>query len=82
MMDILTVKYFGILADIAQKNEEQFPLDITDSSLKRLQSKLEICYPEMKNIPYVIAVNQSIVNTKEKLKHNDELALLPPFSGG
>lgn len=78
----LTVKYFGILADIVQKHEEQFLLDVEDNSLKSLQLMLETRYPEIKNITYSIAVNQCILNTGAKLKPNDELALLPPFSGG
>jgi molybdopterin converting factor small subunit len=38
---------------------------------------------ELKDIAYVIAVNQSVVASGlVTINENDELALLPPFAGG
>lgn len=80
---IVTVKYFGMVADVTQKNEEQFQLSSsTLSMLYSLKSKIEEQYLELKNITYSFAVNQSIVNEDMALNHQDEIALLPPFAGG
>jgi len=76
---MITVKYFGAVAEVTQKKEEQF--SITDS-LFGLRSQIESQYPEIKQIPYSLALNRSIVKEDAKLNENDEIALLPPFAGG
>ena len=79
---IITVKYFGLVADITQKKEEQLFLENEAMTLNQLQSKLEAQYPELKNTTYSFAINQSLSQSNESLKNNDEIALLPPFAGG
>ena len=76
---MIIVKYFGPIADVAQKKEEQFS---SVNSLYELQSKIESQYPEIKRITYALAVNQSIIRVDVELNDYDEIALLPPFAGG
>jgi len=76
---MIIIKYFGAIADITQKKEEQFQ---TVDSLYELQSEIESQYPEIKTIRYSLALNQSIVKEDAELNDNDEIALLPPFAGG
>jgi len=78
----ITIKYFGLVADITQKKEEHISFESEDFTLKQLQSILEEHYPELKNMTYSFAVNQSLTQLNEVLKNNDEIALLPPFAGG
>ena len=79
---IITVKYFGLVADITLKKEEQLFFESEAKTLKQLQTKLEAQYPELKNTTYSFAVNQLLSQSNETLKNNDEIALLPPFAGG
>lgn len=81
MMEI-TLKYFGIIADITEKSEEMFSIEEKDSTLNLIQSKLEIKYPKILFINYSIAVNKKLLQNDILLKNNDIVALLPPFSGG
>ena len=76
---MITVKYFGAVADVTQKKEERFSIV---GSLFELQSKIESQYPEIKQIPYSLALNRLIIKEDAKLNENDEIALLPPFAGG
>ncbi len=78
----ITVKYFGIIADFTKKKEEEFHLNETMNSMQSLQFHLEKLYPETKNATYSLALNQSIINENTLLQSQDEIALLPPFSGG
>ena len=78
----ITVKYFGIIADITQKKEEVFFVDKESNTLKKLQVKLEINYPKILVINYSIAVNKKFLQNDISLKSNDIIALLPPFAGG
>ncbi|WP_298224988.1 MoaD/ThiS family protein [Flavobacterium sp.] len=80
-MDI-TVKYFGIIADVTSKKEETFTLSDAVNSIQSLQFHLEQLYPEIKNTTYSLAINQKLTNQNETLQDQDEIALLPPFSGG
>ncbi len=78
----ITLKYFGIIADITQKKEEVF-FDKNESiTLKTLQSKIEVKYPKILVINYSIAVNEKFLQNDFELKNKDIVAFLPPFAGG
>ncbi len=50
--------------------------------LKELKKYLIKKYPQLKNETFFISVNQKIVNKNVELKEKDEIAFLPPVSGG
>lgn len=79
----ITVKYFGIIADITQKKEEVFHLENDLNTVKLLKSKIEVNYPKVLVVNYSIALNKTIVtNCEVGLNDKDEVAFLPPFAGG
>jgi len=78
----ITVKYFGAIADITHKKEEQFLLESSSGSVELLQLELEKKYPSICQNSYSIAVNQLVTHQNVALKDQDEIALLPPFAGG
>ncbi|HEU4788123.1 MAG TPA: MoaD/ThiS family protein [Flavobacterium sp.] len=78
----ITLKYFGLLADITQLKEEQFSFDEDTISVFELKSKIESSYQNMQNAAYNIAINQTISDLKTTIKDNDVIAFLPPFAGG
>lgn len=75
----LNILFFGQLTDFVQKNEintEYF------KDISVLKNYLEKEFPKLKNAEYSISVNRNIINENTALADNDEIALLPPFSGG
>jgi molybdopterin synthase sulfur carrier subunit len=78
----ITLKYFGLLADITQLKEEQFTFEEDTISVSALKSKIENSYQNMQNITYNIAVNQTMSDLKTAIKDKDVIAFLPPFAGG
>lgn len=78
----ITVKYFGIIADIAQKKEEVLFIDGNCNTLNKLQSSMEIKYPKMLDVNYSVAINKLFANCDMDLNNKDEVAFLPPFAGG
>jgi len=78
----ITVKYFGVVADITQKKEEQLHFESDAVSLNSVQSKLEQIYSEIKITKYSFAINHSMTKGDLIVNDNDEIALLPAFSGG
>ena len=78
----ITLKYFGLLADITQLKEEQFTFDEETISVSALKSKIESSYQDMQNTTYTIAVNQAMSSLQSTIKDKDVIAFLPPFAGG
>lgn len=79
---ILNIKYFGVLADITKKKEEQVVLDDSNLTVNSLKLKMESVYQELQKNSYSIAVNQTISGMDVTIKHQDVIAFLPPFTGG
>ncbi len=70
---------FGIIAEKVQAKELMLEnVSDTDSLRKHLAEK----YPALSGIKISIAVNKNIVTQNTVLNHGNEVALLPPFSGG
>tara|TARA_R110000737_G_scaffold352064_1_gene396494 strand:- start:49172 stop:49414 length:243 start_codon:yes stop_codon:yes gene_type:complete len=78
----ITIKYFGRIADITNKNEEEFISEDTSLSTGSLINNLQLIYADLRNATYVLAVNETITKVDVQLKNNDIIALLPPFAGG
>ncbi len=78
---MITVKYFGAIAELTKSNEEEF--SFSNMPLSELISALEQKY-KLGTLSFTVAVNQKIVQNPVdySLKTNDIIALLPPFAGG
>ncbi len=76
----MRVLLFGKLKDIIGTNS------IEVRGLKRISDLKEFLFqkfPELKNQTFSISVNFEIVLEEDlEIKENDEIALLPPISGG
>ncbi|TVP41594.1 MoaD/ThiS family protein [Candidatus Nitrosocosmicus arcticus] len=80
----VTVLYFAQIHETTRTKQEIMELS-TNTSIKDLVSIILTRYPNIKNIKNVkISVNYHIVNSNSNpiLKNDDEVALLPPISGG
>ena len=75
----LKIKYFGLLAEITDCNEETF--EFSKSTVSELLGELFIKYPSLKQKDFKVAQNHEIVSNNSIIT-NPEIALLPPFSGG
>jgi sulfur-carrier protein len=70
---------FGRMSELLKANE--LVLD-NCSNIMDLKSHLEQHYPSTKEISFLIAVNKKVVHENIELNGQDEIALLPPYSGG
>jgi molybdopterin synthase sulfur carrier subunit len=78
-MGKLTVKAFGIIAEKLPEQEFYFP---KKNNTRELLNSLHEKFPDLKNLDFSLAVNQQLIQENTSLKGNEEIALLPPFSGG
>jgi molybdopterin converting factor small subunit len=82
---MITVKYFASLRSIAGKEEDQFYLG-SETTLINLSHEIS------KNLPVIgemilgkkviVSVNLDVASLESIIRDGDEIALLPPFSGG
>ena len=79
----VNVKFFAITRDIVGKDEEVRSLP-TQSSASSLIDALITEYPKMKEWKdhLRLAVNREYVPPNYPLHDNDEVAVIPPVSGG
>ena len=82
---MITIKYFASLRDIAEKEEDNLDIEnpITIDQLSDIISKTA---PKMGAIirekKVMISVNQEMASADTIIHDGDEVAFLPPFSGG
>jgi molybdopterin converting factor subunit 1 len=79
---VIHVLAFGIAKEILENESLQFDLQgaATVSNLKTL---LEKQYPGLKKLgSYLVAVNNEYSGNETSINANDEIALIPPVSGG
>ena len=77
------VLFFGILKDVVGKASDTVELK-AGASTRDLLAHYEARIPRLKEslMSAAVAVNREYANSNAMLKANDEVALLPPVSGG
>jgi molybdopterin synthase catalytic subunit/molybdopterin converting factor small subunit len=77
------VLFFGLLADVMSRRQEELTLK-EDACLADLLQHYSQVVPSLKDLlpALAVSVNQQYVSPSTLLHENDEVALLPPVSGG
>ena len=82
---MITVKFFASLKSIAEKEEEQIEVQ-SSISMDQLSDIISKTSPKMADIirdnKIMVSVNQEMVDANTVIHDGDEVAFLPPFSGG
>jgi molybdopterin converting factor small subunit len=81
---ILNIKLFGILREKLKSNNLIIPIHDNSIPLKELEKYLKELYPSLytNKINFVFAVNKIICNENVNVTSSDEIAIIPPISGG
>ncbi|MFI5366637.1 MAG: molybdopterin converting factor subunit 1 [Candidatus Binatia bacterium] len=80
---VVRLRFFASLRERLHRSEAEYPL--TDgASVKDLWAALCADYPQLAELgaSVSIAVNQEYVDREHRLSNHDEVALIPPVSGG
>lgn len=80
----INIKLFGILRERMKSNNLDIPIKDNSILLKDLKKYLIELYPELNvyDVDFVFAVNRVITNEDITISSHDEIALIPPVSGG
>jgi molybdopterin converting factor subunit 1 len=78
----VNVLAFGIAKDIVGGSSTEVALS-GDATVEELRSVLETQYPRLKQLSsFMIAVNDEYAEAGQVLALEDEVAIIPPVSGG
>jgi len=81
----MTILLFGITRDIVGNASLHIPLDDTKTleSVGQLKTYLSDLFPALKDLSSLaVAVNSNYASDKTLISETDEIALIPPVSGG
>lgn len=81
---ILKIKLFGYLREKLNSDNLIIPIKYNSVSLKELEKNLKKLYPSLysNEIKFVFAVNRVIRIDNVDVTTHDEIAIIPPISGG
>jgi molybdopterin synthase sulfur carrier subunit len=78
----IQVLSFGIAKEITGGSATEVVLD-GEADVAALRTLLETQYPRLKQLSsYMIALNNEYAQGYEQLQERDEIAIIPPVSGG
>ena len=82
---MVTLKYFASLKTIAGKEEERLDLGV-ETTVQKLSETLAKITPQIGEMiqgkKILVSVNQDVATLDTVIHDGDEVAFLPPFSGG
>lgn len=82
---MVTVKYFANLRQLAGKDEDQFELS-GETTLEQFSNVIGKEMPQIGEMvrqkKIMVSINFDVASLDALVRDGDELALLPPFSGG
>ncbi|GGZ29083.1 molybdopterin converting factor small subunit [Echinicola pacifica] len=79
----MKIHAFGAAKDITGSSLIDFPVEETFVKVKDLKSLLYAKYPDLTNLPSLaISVNLFYASEDTMVNKHDEVALIPPVSGG
>jgi molybdopterin converting factor subunit 1 len=79
---VINIKLFGIAAE--QAGERTIQLEVSERcDLNELRESLKNKFPKLESIVHFsIAINKAYAKENRMINSNDEIALIPPVSGG
>lgn len=82
MNSTISVLLFGIARDLTGQSTVSLPLE-DNASVGDLMGQLHQLYPALTGIrSLLVAVNGEYAEAEQPLSPNDEIAIIPPVSGG
>ena len=75
----IIVLFFGVLAEVTRTPFRQYS---NVNSFADLKLRITDDFPELIHYNYRISVNHELVNHDPLLKDGDQVAYMPPFTGG
>lgn len=75
------VRFFARYREMTGQGESAVEVE-EGTTVAQLLKKLSLGFPELDNRHFLIAVNAEYATLEQPLRHGDEVAIIPPVSGG
>ena len=75
----INLLFFGVLTDVVGQNKIELEEMQDLQSVKQYVMKE---FPKVMEYSHIISVNREIIGDNKDLQDGDEVAFLPPFTGG
>ncbi len=79
---MIKVLFFGVVAQKTGCHETEFEARGGSMRLSELIEALRKRFEQMPKGPYMLAINQEQAGPEMMVNDGDEVAVMPPFSGG
>jgi len=77
----INILAFGIVKEIF--GASSIEIELKDGNIHALKNLLEEKFPRLKQLAsYMVAVNNEYANDEHAISEKDEIAIIPPVSGG
>ena len=76
---MITIKYFGLLAEVTGCNSEE--INFSGTTVSDVKEVLFQKYETLRNKNFQVAQNNELITDKTEVT-TSEIGLLPPFAGG
>lgn len=76
----MRVIFYGQLQDIVGSNEIEIDHSLLD--ITALKSYLNERYPDLNSIPYLVAIDDALIQDHHLIESSSTVVFMPPFSGG
>ncbi len=82
-LDLASVKVKLFASSRELVGESEVRISLTDqTTVGNLRKKIVEMYPALSKIMFVVAVNHKVSDNSTIINNSDEVAILPPVSGG
>lgn len=83
---MIVVRYFAAIKEKIGKDQDLFEIESGGTTLQKILDRIADRYPHVRSVlsskNFLFAVNQEMSSPETELKDDDEIAILPPLSGG
>ncbi|MBI5598793.1 MAG: MoaD/ThiS family protein [Deltaproteobacteria bacterium] len=79
---MIRVLFFGMLAGKTGCREFSLDMKKPQAPLKEVMEALHARFSGLPRAPYMTAINEEQAEASSVVKDGDEVAIMPPFSGG
>lgn len=78
-MNTVSIQFFGLLAEITGKQNLVLE-NVSDTD--NMNATIQSLFPKLQKQNYMVAVNNTMINSNTALSNNCKVACMPPFAGG
>jgi molybdopterin synthase sulfur carrier subunit len=79
----ISILAFGIARDVFKADQVELDVPDNGATVEGLRKRIEAAFPGMTKLAsYMVAINSEYASGGDRIREKDEIAIIPPVSGG